>query len=420
MRQTQPVQKSWLVQRSPFYYGWFVWIAAAVGLSATAPGQSFSISLFIDHYIADFDLSRTTVSGLYGLGTFIAALGLTWVGRQIDRRGNRRAGTVIAILFAAVLLACSLIMSPFTILISFIAIRGLGQGSLGLNSSTVIAEWFQARRGFVMGITLVCFALFQRLYLPWLQGYIDAHGWREAWIVLGAGVGLIVVPLTWLLMRDRPEDFGLQPDGKTGDSQSTGLRSNGDWSLGEAMHTPIFWAFMSGRVLCSAWGTGLIFHQISLFENAGHTARLAAETYGYAALVMAGSTLLTGWLVDRLRPNVVMAMQLTAFLLASGVATAMSADALVIAYALAFGFFMGMGSVFDGTVWANLYGRRHQATIRGFVTTALVAGTSIGPIAFGLAYDNLGSYNAVLWLGAALAVGVGLASLAAPHPRRAV
>ena len=148
----------------------------------------FSVSLFIDHYIADFGLSRTTVSGLYGLGTFLAALSLTWIGHQIDRRGNRLAGTIIAGLFALALLACSLITGPVTILISFIAIRGLGQGSLGLTSSTAIAEWFNARRGFVMGISLVCFALFQRLYLPWLQSYIDAHGWRQTWLLLGSAV----------------------------------------------------------------------------------------------------------------------------------------------------------------------------------------------------------------------------------------
>lgn len=418
MAQTQSIQKRSFVQRSPVFYGWVVWGIATLGLSATSPGQSFSVSLFIDHYITDFGLSRTSVSGLYGLGTFLAALSLTWMGRQIDRRGNRLAGTIIAGLFALALLACSLITGPVTILISFIAIRGLGQGSLGLTSSTAIAEWFHARRGFVMGISLVCFALFQRLYLPWLQSYIDAHGWRQTWLLLGGAVGLVVLPLTWLLMRDRPEDFGLRPDGRKEDVASQTLDPNGDWTLTEAMHTPIFWTFIAGRALCTAWGTGLIFHQISLFENLGHTPLKAAETFGYAALVTAGSTLFTGWLIDRLRPNSVMALQLGGLMAANGLATSMTPAALVLVYALAFGFFMGIGSVFDGTVWATLFGRKHQGTIRGFVATALVAGTSIGPITFGLAYDQLGSYNAVLWSGVVLAAVVSLLSLAAPQPQR--
>lgn len=176
--QTQPIKQSWLVDRSPVFYGWVIWFVASIGLFATSPGQSFSVSLFIDHYIADFNIDRTTVSSLYGLGTFIAALGLTWVGRQIDRRGNRVTSVLIAGTFAVVLIACSFIIGPFTIFLSFIAIRGLGQGSLGLTSTTIIAQWFYKRRGWVLGLSLVGFALFQRFYLPWMQNFIEVNGWR--------------------------------------------------------------------------------------------------------------------------------------------------------------------------------------------------------------------------------------------------
>ncbi|MBN2470108.1 MAG: MFS transporter [Anaerolineae bacterium] len=422
MTHTNAVQKSRLVERSPIFYGWVIWGIATISLVATSPGQSFSVSLFIDHYITDFDLSRTTVSGLYGLGTFLAALGLTWVGGQIDRRGNRKTGTLIAGLFALALLACSLIAGPVTILISFIAIRGLGQGALGLNGSTAIAEWFERRRGLVIGVSLVTYALFQRVYLPWLQNYIGAHGWRQTWILLGLVMAAVVLPLNWLLMRDRPGDFGLLPDGRArddGDEEAAALASASSWTLKEAMRTPIFWTFVAGRALCSAWGTGLIFHQISLFANLGHSPLAAAETFGTAALMTAGTTLLTGWLIGRLRPGGVMALQLGGLVLACGLATVMTSSALLLVYAAAFGFFMGIGSVFDGTVWADLYGLTHQGTIRGFVASTLVTGTSIGPIAFGFAYDQLGSYTAVLWFGVALAVLLVVLSFIVPQPRRA-
>ena len=114
-----------LVAASPIYYGWVVWIVALIGAIGSSPGQSFSVSLFMDFFIEDFGLDRTTVSGLYGAGTFIASRGLTWVGRQIDRFGNRRVGAVIAGLLALVLLLCATISGPIMLLFAFIGLRGL-------------------------------------------------------------------------------------------------------------------------------------------------------------------------------------------------------------------------------------------------------------------------------------------------------
>ena len=56
------------VTTMPIYYGWVVWFVALAGTAASSPGQSYSVSLFMDYFIADFGLDRTTVSGLYGLG----------------------------------------------------------------------------------------------------------------------------------------------------------------------------------------------------------------------------------------------------------------------------------------------------------------------------------------------------------------
>lgn len=415
--QSQPLKRSRLVSQSPIFYGWVVWFVATIGLFATSPGQSFSVSLFIDHYIVDFKLDRTAVSGLYALGTFLAALSLTWVGKQIDRRGNRQVSIVIALLFAIALLACSLITGPLPILLSFIAVRGLGQGSLGLVSLTAIAQWFQRRRGAVVGLALVAFAVFQRFYLPWMQAFIATHGWRSAWLVSGLIMLLFVLPLLGLFLRDQPEAFGLTPDGTIRampDGLPVVIEEN--WRLSEAQRTPAFWAFMFARVLANAWGTAVIFHQVSLFEGLGYSAAVAANTFGEAALMTAGFTLVAGWLVNRVKPGYLIVTQMLGLMLVSALAINMPTPALLLLYAAAFGIAMGVGSVFDGSVWVTLYGRQHQGAIRGFVATVTVIGTAIGPVVFGLAFDNLGSYTAALWLGVVLTFAAIVAALIVKKP----
>lgn len=405
--QSQTLQRSRLVRRSPIFYGWVVWFVATIGLSATAPGQSFSVSLFIDHYIADFGLDRTSVSALYGLGTFLAALGLTWIGKRIDRHGNRLMGIAIALGFGLVLLASSLVIGPFTIFISFVAIRGLGQGSLGLVSTTAIAQWFRKRRGRVLALSMMVFAVFQRFYLPWMQSFIEDNGWRAAWVLSGVMMLVLVLPLLGVFVRDRPEDFGLEPDGGTPTTESEAERAlEENWRLNEALRTPVLWAYTLGRVLAGAWGTALVFHQISLFDNLGYSPGVAATTYGQIALMTAGFILIAGWLVDRLRPGYVVMIQMLGLISASGLAMVMTESWMLFVYAAAFGVFMGMGSVFDGTVWVNLFGRQHQGAIRGFVATAGVMGTSVGPIIFGLSYDYMGGYIPALW------IGIGLSAIA--------
>ncbi len=416
------------VDKSPVFYGWVVWAVATLGMIATSPGQSFSVSLFNDHFINDFDMTRTTVSGFYGLGTFIASLSLTWMGRQMDIYGSRRIGTIILTLFAMVLMSLSVfITGPLTLLLAFFAIRFLGQGSLGLVSNTAIARWWRYRRGWVASLAIVGFALWQGIYLPLLRTLINDFGWRATWVILGATVAVIVLPLWWLLMRDLPEKYGLLPDGEAvpvinDDTPAPPVIDDEDnWRLREAMRTPMFWIFIIGRMIPAAWGTGLIFHQVSIFAELGYGETVVTETYGLISLMTAGSTLIAGRIIGILpRPSWMMSVQLGGLVLASFLAMFMRESWMLWVYALLFGIMMGTAGTFDGTVWADVFGRLYLGEIRGFSSTASVAGTSVGPLLFGMSFDTFASYDAVLWGGIAIALVPLVACLFLTRPRRRI
>ena len=415
-----PLQ-SRLVAACPIYYGWIVWLVALLGAICSSPGQSFSVSLFMDFFIEDFSLDRTTVSSLYGAGTFVASLGLTWVGRRIDALGNRRVGVATGILFFVVLLLCALVNGPIMLFFAFAGMRGLGQGALTLVSSTAVANWFRLRRGFMMALLALAFALFQGIYVNLLRLLLEVMDWRQVFVLLGFCVATLVIPSFALLMRNQPEQYGLLPD-----DAASGADKRGDvpadiednWTLKEAMRTPILWVFIAARILPSAWGTGLILHQVSIFALLDHSARVATETFALISLFAAASSLIAGYMIDRVKPSYVAALQMAALLSASILAMLMRETHLLIAYALAFGLGMGIGYVFDGAVWTNLFGRQFQGEIRGFVYTASVIGSALGPAIFGLSFDVSGGYAAVLWLGSGLCLVVLAAALLTPPPRR--
>ena len=349
------------------------------------------------------------------------SLALTWVGRRIDALGNRRVGVVIGALFFVMLVMSASINGPIMLFFAFAGLRGLGQGALTLVSTTAVANWFRRRRGRMMSLLALAFALFQGVYVNLLRALLEVMDWREVFVVLAFGVAALVLPFFALLMRNKPEDYGLAPDSAlyaADDSAEEAGELEDNWTLKEAMRAPILWVFIAARILPSAWGTGLILHQVSLFAVLDHSAQVATETFALISLFAAASALLAGYMIDRFKPSYVAALQMLALLSASALAMIMRETWQLIAYALAFGLGMGIGYVFDGAVWPNLFGRRFQGEIRGFVYTSSVIGSALGPAIFGLSFDLSGAYDPALWLGAGLCLAVLAAALLTPPPRR--
>lgn len=211
--QQTPELNSRLIDRSPFHYGWVVLGASTIGMAMTIPGQTVGVSVFLDAMIADLGLSRSAVSGAYTAGTLLASLALSLVGRQIDRVGPRKAAVVIAILFSLACAFMGLVAGFAMLVVGFTLIRGLGQGALSLVSIHSINIWFVRRRGLAVGLAGVGFAAATAVLPLGLDRLMSVTGWRWAWVVLGIIVLAVMIPVGGGLYRDRPERYGVMPDG---------------------------------------------------------------------------------------------------------------------------------------------------------------------------------------------------------------
>ena len=145
-------ERSRLVHGCPIYYGWVIFVVAIIGMVMTSPGQTDSVSIFIEHFINDLGLSRSVVSTLYTVATLIASVSLPFIGRQIDRRGHRAMVGVITVAFALALVYMGQVRGAAMLGIGFVAIRTLGQGSLELVSTNLLNQWWVRRRGMIIGI----------------------------------------------------------------------------------------------------------------------------------------------------------------------------------------------------------------------------------------------------------------------------
>ena len=195
------------------FYGWVIVGIAMLATFASGPGQSYMFAVFIDPIMADTGISRTGISTLYAAGTFVSAGMVFFISRLADKRGPRFTLTMIALLFGAACFGMAFATGWVMTALALAALRGLGQGALPINGTLLMAQWFVRRRGRAMAIAGLGGALSTATLPPLARLLIDGIGWRESYLVFGITIWVVVVPAAIFLVRNRPEDVGLHPDG---------------------------------------------------------------------------------------------------------------------------------------------------------------------------------------------------------------
>ena len=389
------------------FYGWVMLGVGGLAVFASGPAQSHIFSVYITPISNDLAISRTSISSAYAGATLLAAFGLPYVGRLIDRIGVRQVVLGVAILFGAANVAFGHVAGLLTLALGFGALRFLGQGSLMLSSNYLVSQWFSRRRGIALSLMALGFSASMALHPPLAQWLIDTVGWRESWFWLGILTWVLLVPMVAVLVQNRPEDLGLLPDGH-GDPNKQSSRTldgmNVGLTLQAAIRTGSFWIIALGLASLSMLVTGMFFHQVSVFSQQGLDAQTATRAFAISAAVMVVTMPVFGYLLDRMPTRPMFASALL-IMSASLISMAWVTDLRgMIVFSVVFGLAnAGLQSHYS-FMWPRYFGRRHLGSIQGAAQTSGVVGASLGPLPLGLAFDLFGSYTEVLYLLAVLPV----------------
>lgn len=403
-------------------------VFAGIIVLMSAPGQSFSVATFIDPMLAELRVGRTQFSTAYLVATLLCGFLMPWVGRLLDKVGARRMLPVIALLLGGACFLMGSVHGIITLYVGFTLIRCLGQGSLTLIGTWIISEWFERRRGLAMGLMGLGSTL-SVMVIPQLNDVlIDLIGWRNAWRALAVLVWVILVLPGILLLRDRPEDLGLLPDGRRPDSNDANrptASSNQSeevpqraWTAQEARWNATFWKLLSVIFTTAMIGTGLVFHQVSILKDCGISRTDALRLLGLQAAVGTGMTLLAGYLTDRFQARYLLVFSMLFLAGALGLLLVMPSPGWAILYASLLGLQGGIIRTTGMAVWVEYYGRLHQGAVRGIVMSVMVIGAAFGPLPFALAKDYLGNYDLALACCLVLPLAAGVTVLSAARPRR--
>jgi len=405
-----------------------VFVTMGVGVNART-----AFSLLFPPILAEFGWDRGVTAGAFSFGFLVSAVLSPTLGRLMDRRGPRMVMEIGACLMAAGLMLATLVRQPWHLYLTLGVLVGGGSVCLGYTGQALfLPNWFVRRRGLAMSLAFSGVGVGSIMLLPWLQTLIGRSGWRAACWAMAILVLVLLVPLNLLLKR-RPEDIGLQPDGDASSRETTAAQSANivdpvwaavDWTLGRAARTSRFWWLAVGYFGgLFAWYAVQV-HQTKYLIDIGWSPTYAAWALGFVSLVAIPGQIGLGYLSDRVGREWVwtvgslgFAICYLALILMRETPTPALLWLMVVSQG-ALGY--GLTSVV-GAIPAEIFQGRHYGGIFGTLMLSAIAGGAAGPWVTGALYDATGSYTPAFWI----AIGCSVVSaaaiwLAAPRKVRAV
>ena len=392
-----------VVKRSPLFYGWIIVGIGVIGMTLTY-GTRHSFSVFFPEILNEFGWSRGSTALMLSLNILIYGFTAPFAGFLVDRWKPRRVLLIGVMILSFTTASCAFATElwHFYILFGFLVPIGIALSGWPVLAPT-IANWFTKKRGFALGIGGIGAGI-SYVYGLFVEFVISLVGWHYAYIVIGALVLVVLIPLYLLLYHYRPQDRGLQPygsdviaTGKVADIESSDrlIPTFPEWTLRRAARTYQLWLLIASHSL--HWGMAaylILAHQVGFAIDVGYSSLFAASVFALFGVFMVAGLLL-GFLSDWIGREWTVTI---ANLLAIGAIIALlfvndtSQPWLLYIYAVCLGLGTGIFSPTITAGEADLFHGKSFGAIAGLSLTGVGVGAVMGPWLGGWIYDVTGSY----------------------------
>jgi len=393
------------------FYGW--WIVAAFSVTTfMSTGVRHAVGPFLKPIVADLGIDRASFSIVIALSLFLYGLFMPIAGMALDRFSVRvvtSAGTILLVL-SLVLTAMVRNFWEFAAVYGVLVPIGLA-GTGPVIASGVVARWFNKRRGTALSVLGSASMTGMSFLVPAITWLIITRGWRMTYVVIGAIILVIVMPLCLWVFRDSPESIGLMPDGApakpgapTGPVERVTAR--------EALQTLAFWQLACSFFTCGFSMSLLSAHGIPMLTDHGYSPMFASWAMGVLGGSSIGFTVMLGAVSDRFGRRPVLAtiyagrvLIFTGFFLIRDNPIALLAVAVVGGITMA-----GTGSM-TSALTADIYGRFSVSSVFGLIFLVHQTGAALGSSLAGVLFETTGGYGAAYAVACILLVGASILAL---------
>jgi MFS family permease len=389
------------VKKGHLFYGYWILSAASLICMITVLASLNSFSVFVKPLQSALGWGRAPI--MAGFTVMLALLGLTspFAGRLLDRYGARKVMTsgVLIIITGLIVLSRMTSLSQFYLGCALVGVGSTASGPVG--SSYLVSHWFKRQRGMAVGILSGGMSLSGILLVPVMAVYVlPAFGWRATYFMIAVLCAAVLIPLLFFIVRTKPADIGLFPDGVEGRKSSDEAENGGSIPIRGvsprmALATSAFW-FLAFSLVLNHTHLGILQSIFPHLSDLGFPIGTVASVTGLTSGTISVSMFLFGWLCDRIAPKYAATIGLAgvafgiALLLFIGPSSSLPS---LFFYAVVFGLGIGSWMPTMSMLTSRTFGMASYGSIFGMMSFFQCAGGAMGPLLAGYSFDVHHSYQ---------------------------
>ncbi|MGZ6391221.1 MAG: MFS transporter [Ktedonobacterales bacterium] len=383
------------------YYGWRMLLTVSFTEMVSWGVLYYAFTVFVKPMHAALGWSTAELSGAFSLALLVSAVAALPVGRWLDRHGTRWLMTCGSCVAALLVLAWGRVDNLGVFYLIWCGIGITMAAVLYEPAFALVATWFRRRRARALTVLTFIAGFASVVFVPLAQWLVQAQGWRAALVTLALLLALITIPLHAVVLRRRPADLGLAPDGiadmspaplaQVAHGSEEGVPTN------VALHGSTFWWIAAAFALTMLAAGAITVHLVPYLIDSGYSPGFAASMVGLIGIMALPGRLVFTMLGELIPRRLVTAMlfllqavALPALVLIPGVGG-------VLCFVVLFGAGFGAITPARAALVADHYGSTHYARINSVLGLFVTGARAVAPVGVGIVYDLLGSYPPILW-----------------------
>jgi MFS family permease len=382
--------------RVPFFYGWVIAGTSLVVAAFSATSSQLVMGIMLKPISDEFGTTRSATAAAITIGTVAGGLLSPLAGALADRFGARYLTPAAAICASVGLFALAGMNALWQFYVAYAVVRAVSNTFLsGVTPMTSMVNWFRRMRGRTIGILGMAVPLGSAAWIFVGQLIIDSAGWRAAFAAFGLGVALVGIIPPLFLLRRRPEDVGLRPDGALATVEIAPTAASGGVSLRLAIQTSAFWAISFSMFAAILASGAIAFHMPAYLTDRGYPATVAATALSVFAVSGSVSAGLWGYLSERVSERILSIVTMVGAAAAVALLAQPDLGSIVLPVAAALGFAARGESALLNLIVARYFGRASYGRITGAMQPLNMLALGTGPLLASVSYDQRGDYAAV-------------------------